>query len=45
MTPNGLIFFEVPNFSEEYWKGRPYDGPHLLFFTKESFDKLIKIHS
>jgi|TARA_B100001093_G_C26796411_1_gene1001307 2-polyprenyl-3-methyl-5-hydroxy-6-metoxy-1,4-benzoquinol methylase len=44
LKPSGLIFFEVPNFSEEYWKGRPYDGPHLLFFTKKSFDKLIKIH-
>ena len=44
LNPNGLIFFEVPNCTEEYWAGRPYDGPHLLFFTKKSFEKLLEIH-
>ena len=44
LNPDGLIFFEVPNCSKEYWAGRPYDGPHLLFYTKKSFEKLIEIH-
>ncbi len=44
LNPNGLIFFEVPNCSKEYWVGRPYDGPHLLFYTKKSFEKLLEIH-
>lgn len=44
LNPKGLIFFEVPNCSEEYWAGRPYDGPHLLFYTKKSFEKLLEIH-
>ena len=44
LNPNGYIFFEVPNCPEEYWAGRPYDGPHLLFYTKKSFEKLLKIH-
>ena len=43
LNPNGLIFFEVPNCPEEYWKGRPYDGPHLMFYTKKSFEKIIKL--
>ena len=44
LNPNGHVFFEVPNCSEEYWKGRPYDGPHLLFYTKKSFEKLLDKH-
>lgn len=44
LNPNGIIFFEVPNCTEEYWSGRPYDGPHLLFYTKKSFEKLADVH-
>lgn len=40
----GFIFFEVPNCSKEYWNGRPYDSPHLMFYTKKSFEKLANIH-
>lgn len=36
LKPGGKIFFEVPNCPEEYFNGRPYDGPHLLFYTKKS---------
>ncbi len=42
LNPNGFIFFEVPNCPEEYWKGRPYDGPHLLFYTKKSIEILAE---
>ena len=41
---NGYIFFEVPNCPKEYWNGRPYDGLHLLYYTKKSFEKLAEIH-
>lgn len=44
LSPEGFIFFEVPNCSAEYWTGRPYDSPHLLFYTKKSFDQLARIH-
>lgn len=44
LNPNGYIFFEVPNCPKEYWDGRPYDGPHLLFYTKKSIEKLAEIH-
>ncbi len=44
LNPKGHIFFEVPNCSEEYWNGRIYDGPHLLFYTRKSFEKLSKKH-
>lgn len=45
LNPGGFIFFEVPNCPKEYWNGRPYDSPHLHFYTKKSFEKLAKIHS
>jgi hypothetical protein len=44
LNPNGFIFFEVPHCPEEYWKGRPYDGPHLLFYTKKSIEILAEKH-
>jgi 2-polyprenyl-3-methyl-5-hydroxy-6-metoxy-1,4-benzoquinol methylase len=40
LNPNGHIFFEVPNCSKEYFDGRPYDSPHLLFYTKKSLEKI-----
>ena len=42
LTPRGLIFFEIPYCPEEYFSGRPYDGPHLLFYTKKSIEKISK---
>ena len=42
LKSKGRIFFEVPNCPKEYFDGRPYDGPHLLFFTKKSFEKIVK---
>ena len=40
LKPKGLIFFEVPNSSQEYFRKRIYDSPHLIFFTKKSFEKI-----
>lgn len=40
----GYMFFEVPNCTSEYWRGRPYDSPHLLFFTKKSLEILANKH-
>ena len=34
LKPGGFIFFEI-YCPEEYFSGRPYDGPHLLFYTKK----------
>ena len=42
LKQNGLIFFEIPHCPEEYFSGRPYDGPHLLFYTKKSIEKISK---
>ena len=44
MNDKGYIFFEVPNCTDKYWSGRPYDSPHLLFYTKKSFEKLAYMH-
>tara|TARA_B100000029_G_scaffold503087_1_gene579445 strand:- start:428 stop:1399 length:972 start_codon:yes stop_codon:yes gene_type:complete len=44
LKPGGYIFFEVPNCSQEYWSGRPYDSPHLLFYTKKSFEKIARLY-
>ncbi len=44
LNDEGFIFFEVPNCTKEYWSGRPYDSPHLSFYTKKSFDKLANIY-
>ena len=40
LKPGGYLFFEIPNCPEEYFSGRPYDGPHLLFYTKKSIEKI-----
>ena len=45
LKPNGLIFFEVPNCPKEYFQGRPYDSPHLLFFTSKSMHKIAEMHN
>jgi len=44
LNNKGYIFFEVPNCTKEYWNGRPYDSPHLLFYTKKSIEKLANLH-
>ena len=40
LNPGGYLFFEVPYCPNEYFSGRPYDGPHLLFYTKNSIEKI-----
>ena len=45
LNPNGFLFFEVPNCPKEYFQGRPYDSPHLLFFTSKSMHKIAKMHN
>jgi len=40
LNPGGSIFFEVPNCTSEYFNGRVFDSPHLLFFTEESLKKI-----
>ena len=42
LSPGGILFFEIPNCSNEYFKGRPYDGPHLLFYTQKSIEAICK---
>ena len=42
---NGMIFFEVPNCPKEYFQGRAYDSPHLLFFTSKSIHKIAKMNN
>jgi len=44
LNSKGYIFFEVPNCPKEYWEGRTSDSPHLLFYTKNSIEKIAKIH-
>lgn len=45
LNKDGHIFFEVPNCTKEYFDGRAYDSPHLLFFTAKSIKKLAEIHN
>ena len=44
LNDNGHIFFEVPNCPQEYFDKRASDSPHLLFYTKKSFEKLNDIY-
>ena len=40
---NSYIFIEVPNCEiNDLYKTRPYDSPHLIFFTKKSFQKIAQ---
>lgn len=40
---NSYIFLEVPNSEiSDLYKTRPYDSPHLIFFTKKSFEKIAQ---
>ena len=43
LNQKGFIFFEVPNCTKEYFSGRPYDSPHLLFYTKKSIEKIASL--
>ena len=39
LNNNGFLFFEVPNCpTKTYYINRPYDCPHLLFFTEKSIE-------
>ena len=43
LKSNGTIFIEVPNCPrQKYFDLRPYDSPHLIFFTKKSCEKIIE---
>tara|TARA_Y100000768_G_scaffold388975_1_gene389549 strand:+ start:1665 stop:2642 length:978 start_codon:yes stop_codon:yes gene_type:complete len=43
LNQDGVIFFEVPNCPfKKFYKYRPYDAPHLLFFNKESITNISK---
>ena len=43
LSKNGIIFFEVPNCPfKQYYKNRPYDAPHLIFFNKKSITNIAK---
>lgn len=42
LTDEGLFFFEVPYCPKKYFEGRPYDGPHLLFYTEKSIKKICE---
>ena len=35
LNKDGHIFFEVPNCTKEYFDGRAYDSPHLLFLQQK----------
>ena len=42
LKPDGTMFLEVPNCPrQKYFDLRPYDSPHLIFFTKKSCEKII----
>ena len=42
-NPKSYLFIEVPNcpLNDDY-KTRPYDSPHLIFFSKKSMNELYK---
>ena len=41
LKSNGYFFIEVPNCpKKKYFIERPYDSPHLIFFTKSSWKKI-----
>jgi SAM-dependent methyltransferase len=43
LKPNGYFFIEVPNCpKKKYFIERPYDSPHLIFFTKPSWKKIAE---
>jgi 2-polyprenyl-3-methyl-5-hydroxy-6-metoxy-1,4-benzoquinol methylase len=41
----GLIFFEVPNCTKKFFDLRVYDSPHLIFYTKKSFEKISQLNN
>ena len=45
LNKDGLIFFEVPNCTQKYFDLRVYDSPHLIFYTKKSFEKIGKLYN
>ena len=43
---NTYIYLEVPNCEfKSSFKLRPYDSPHLMFFTKKSFERIAERYS
>ncbi len=42
LNKNAIIFVEVPNNEKDQWfKFRPYDSPHLIFFSKNGLKKVF----
>ena len=42
LNKNSTIFIEVPNNPVDKWfKSRPYDSPHTLFFSKKGLEKIF----
>ena len=43
LKSNGNFFLEVPNCPrKKYFEQRPFDSPHLIFFTKKSWERIIQ---
>jgi len=45
LNKDGRIFFEVPNCTKKYFDLRISDTPHLIFYTKTSFEKIAQLHN
>ncbi len=42
LAPNSHILIEVPNNENKLWfKKRPYDSPHLVFFSKNGLENIL----
>ena len=42
LNKNAIVFVEVPNNEKDQWfKFRPYDSPHLIFFSKIGLKKVF----
>ena len=42
LSPNGHLFIEVPNCTEDYWSKDVGDGPHISFFNQNALKKLLE---
>jgi trans-aconitate methyltransferase len=45
LNKDGSIFFEVPNCTKKYFDLRVSDTPHLIFYTKKSFEKIAQLYN
>lgn len=42
LSQNGILFIEVPNCEDEYWRADIGDVPHIHFFTPTSLKRLFE---